>query len=242
MEESAKLLTSVAALLGAVIWPGAILVFVLVFRSELKSGLNKILNLLDRIKKASLAGVVLELDRVADAEAQGDVNKSGQITPRQIEAATRIAIESRDISSDALLREMDRLCLEYDLLRRTLPSGDKRSRAMTRVLVKMRSLAPSLIDHLDTYKNSESPGSRLAAIAMMQMVPRSADLNWLGDRFCQNSPLFFSMPLSLYRTLQTFANRPKRKGICATSLGNRWILSKVTQVFQIAIPSRCLSL
>jgi hypothetical protein len=198
MEESAKLLTSVAALLGAVIWPGAILVFVLVFRSELKSGLNKILNLLDRIKKASLAGVVLELDRVADAEAQGDVNKSGQITPRQIEAATRIAIESRDISSDALLREMDRLCLEYDSLRRTLPSGDKRSRAMTRVLVKMRSLAPSLIDHLDTYKNSESPGSRLAAIAMMQMVPRSADLNWLGDRFSSEQPfVFFHAALAL---------------------------------------------
>jgi hypothetical protein len=177
MEEYAKLLTSVGALFGAVAWPGAFLVVVFAFKGELKSALNKIPVMLDRVKKASLAGVALELDRVADAETESDTEKSGKITAGQVDAAARIQIQTRDIDSEALLRELDKLCLEYDSLRRTLPPGVYRTRAMTRVLVKMRSLAPSLIDFLDIYKKSGSPGSRLAAIAMMQMVPRSADLD-----------------------------------------------------------------
>ena len=124
MDGYAKLLTSVAALVGAVAWPGTLLVLVLVFRSELKSALNKVPIVLDRVKKASIAGVALELDRVADAEAESGADKSGKITPRQIEAAARIEVETRDVGSQALLGELDRLCLEYDSLRRTLPSGD----------------------------------------------------------------------------------------------------------------------
>jgi hypothetical protein len=62
---------------------------------------------------------------------------------------------------------------------------------MTRVVVKMRSLAPTLVDYLDVYKGSGSPGSRLAAIAMMQIVPRVADINWLRDRFSLEQPFVF---------------------------------------------------
>ncbi len=131
------------------------------------------------------------LDRVADAEVESGIDKAGKVTPRQIEAAARIAIETRDVSSQELLSELDRLCLEYDSLRRTLPSAENRTRAMTRIVVKMRSLAPSVIDYLDAYKSSRSPGSRLAAIAMMQMVPRVADIDWLKDRFSFDQPFIF---------------------------------------------------
>jgi hypothetical protein len=198
MDESAKLLTSVAALLGAFAWPGAFLVVVFLFKGELKLILKTVPLILDRVKKAKLAGIAFELDRVADAETQSESDKSGKITAGQIEAAARIEIETRDVGTEALLRELDRLCLEYDSLRRTLPSGSERTRAMTRVLVKMRSLAPSLVDFVDTYKSSGSPGSRLAAIAMMQMVPRSADLHWLKDRFSFEQPfLFYHAALAL---------------------------------------------
>ncbi len=191
MEESAKLLTSVAALVAAVAWPGAFLALIFLFRTELRSALNKIPNVLDKIKKANFAGIVLEMERIADSEAASTTSSGGQITPRQIEAATRIAIETRDVDSETLLREMDRLCLEYDSIRRTLAPGAERTQAMTRVVVKMRSLAPSLIEHLHAYKSSRSPGSRLAAIAMMQMVPRAADLDWLKDRFSSEQPFIF---------------------------------------------------
>jgi len=108
-----------------------------------------------------------------------------------LEIATRIEVQSQDIDKQALLSLLDRLCLEYDSIRRTLPSGGMRTGAMTRVVVKMRSLAPTLVDYLDVYKGSGSPGSRLAAIAMMQIVPRVADINWLRDRFSLEQPFVF---------------------------------------------------
>src|SRR4051812_42342916 len=169
MEQYAKLVTSIAALVGAVAWPAALVAVIYVFRNELRSALNKIPVMLDRATKVSLAGVAVELDRVANAEATGEADKSGKITPLQIQAATRIAVQTRDVSSHALLNELDKLCLEYDSLRRTMPPGSNRTRAMTAVFVKMRALAPTLVDFMETYKGSGSPGSRLAAIAMMQM-------------------------------------------------------------------------
>jgi hypothetical protein len=181
------------------------------FRSELKLFLGKIPALLDKIKKASLANITLELDRVA-AEAIDVTNNSGKITPRQIEAAARIEIQTREVGSQALLSELDRLCLEYDSLRRSLPPGGDRTRAMTRVLVKMRSLAPSLVDSIDTYKSSGSPGSRLAAIAMMQMVPGVADLDWLKNRFSSEQPfVFYHAALALQNVANISDSTEKKK-------------------------------
>lgn len=209
MEEYAKLLTAVAALVGAVAWPLAILVIVLVFRKELRSILSKVPVLLERVKKASISGIALELDRVADAEDGS--NKKGAITPLQVEAASRIEIQKREFGSQTLLGELDKLCLEYDSLRRTLPPGDNRTRAMTRVVVKMRSLAPSLVDSLDIYKGSGSPGSRLAAIAMMQMVPLVADLNWLRDRFSSEQPFIFYHAALALQNVANISNTPEKK-------------------------------
>ena len=79
MEEFAKLLTSVAALLGAVAWPVTFFAVVYTFRGEIRSALSKVPNIFDRVKKASLpGGVVLELERVADAEVESGVDKSGE--------------------------------------------------------------------------------------------------------------------------------------------------------------------
>jgi hypothetical protein len=211
MEEFAKLLTGVAALVGAIAWPATVFLIVYIFRTELRTSLNKLPILLDRLKKASLPGLSLELDRVADAEAQSGADKSGNVTPRQIEAATRIAVQTREIDPQTLLRELDRLCLEYDSLRRSLPAGEKRTRAMTRIIVKMRSLAPSLLDFLDMYKGSGSAGSRLAAIAMMQMAPSVADLDWLKDRFSTEHPFIFYHAALALQNVANISDTPEKK-------------------------------
>ena len=212
MEEFAKLLTSFAALVGAIAWPITAFSIVYIFRTELRSALNKVPILLERVKKAALLGLSLELDRVADAEAESETNKTGNITPRQIEVATRIAVQMREVDPQTLLKELDRLCLEYDSFRRSLPAGPERTRAMTRVIVKMRSLAPSLLDYMETYKGSGSPGSRLAAIAMMQMVTQSADLDWLKERFSTEHPfVFYHAALALQNVANTCDTPEKRK-------------------------------
>jgi hypothetical protein len=208
MEEFAKVIAAVAALAGAVAWPIAILSIVYVFRTELRAALNKIP--LDKLKKATFPGVAVELERVADAEAES-ANKTGNITPRQYEAATRIAVRTKDIGIPTLLGELDRLCLEYDSVRRTMPSGDDRTSVMTRIIVKMRSLAPSLVEFIDIYKGSGSPGSRLAAIAMMQMVPREADLDWLRDRFATEKPFLTYHAALALQNVANLAGTPESK-------------------------------
>ncbi|MCK1655841.1 hypothetical protein IVA88_31145 [Bradyrhizobium sp. 149] len=204
MEEYAKLLTATAAFIGAIAWPTTALIVVSFFRRELQSALGKLPLMMDRVRKATIPGVALELDRIADAESETDKDKGGKITPRQIEAAARIEVQARGVGSEELLRELDRLCLEYDSFRRALPPGPERTRAMTRAVVKMRSLAPSVLDSLGIYKGSGSPGSRLAAIAMMQMVPRVADLAWLGERFSVEQQPFLLYHAAL--ALQNVAN------------------------------------
>lgn len=204
MNDFAKLLSAVAELIDAAAWPAAFVIIAAVFRTEIQKVLLGVLSLFDRVKKASVAGVALELDRVANAEINNNIDSGGKITPQQIEASERISIQAQDVSSRALLGELDRLCLEYDAVRQTLPPGDARTRAMTRILIKMRSLAPSVVDFLEAYKGSGSPGSRLAAVAMMQMVPSVADPNWLKDRFSGDHPfVFYHAALAL----QNLANR-----------------------------------
>lgn len=197
-------------------WPLLLGSVAFVFRKEIRLALDKAPALFERIRKASLAGINLELDRVA-ANEQGAANAGGKVTPRQIEAAARIEVQARDIDSQSLLNELDQLCLQYDSLRRSLPSGPERTEAMTRVLIKMRSLAPSLVSHIEAYKGSGSPGSRLAAIAMMQMVPHVADLGWLKERFRLNTPSFSIMRRWRFKTSPITAVLLKRKSNSARS-------------------------
>jgi hypothetical protein len=211
MDSYSKLLTAIAGVVGAIAWPTAFLLVIFVFKSEFRSVLEKFSIMLLRVKKASLAGIVFELDRIADAEVESGPDKGGKITPRQVEAAARIASETRDVGVDALLGELDKLCLEYDSLRRTSPSGPNRTRAMTRVVVKMRSLATSLVGFLDVYKGSGSAGSRLAAIAMMQMVPRVADLNWLEERFSSEHPFVFYHAALALQNIANVSDAPEHK-------------------------------
>ncbi|WP_146010222.1 hypothetical protein [Acidimangrovimonas sediminis] len=208
MDDWAKLLTAVAAVLGAVAWPLALFLTALLFRDVLRSAINRIPSMLDRVKTASIAGVKVELERLADAEKE---EQAGKVTPNQKDVAARIAVEKSDLGSRPLLNELNRLCFEFDALRRNLPSGEIRTRAMTRIVVQMRSLSPSLVEFLDKYKESGSAGSRLAAIAMMQMVPMSADISWLEDRFSSDPPfLFYHAAIALQNALDTSNARERR--------------------------------
>ena len=82
---------------------------------------------------------------------------------------------------------------------------------MTGVLVRMRSLAPSLVNFIDAYKGSGSAGSRLAAIAMMQMVPRVADLDWLKDRFSSEHPFVFYHAALALQNVANICDTPEKK-------------------------------
>lgn len=217
MEAAAKLITAIGSLFGAIAWPLAVLAIALLFRIEIKMTAGRVPLLLDRMRKMKIAGVEAELDKVADAS---EGVKSGDVTPRQIEAAARIAVEADEYQED-LLAKLDKLCLEYDGIRRSVAPSGARTQAMTRVLVKMRALAPALIEHIAPYKGSGSAGSRLAAVAMMQMSPKVADVAWLAERFSIDQPfVFYHAALALQNlAIDKIASAEKRRLIEAAYKG-----------------------
>ncbi|WP_419808948.1 hypothetical protein [Sphingomonas sp.] len=190
MEPAAKLITALAALIGALAWPAAVLSLVLIFRREIRGALAKIPSVIDRVKALKVGAVETELEKVAD-QLGSQTSESGAVSIAEVEAAAKIVLDAGVVGEPVLVDQLERLCIEYDTIRRVMPASDRRTHAMTRVFVQMRSLGPSISDRVDAYKSSRSAGRRLAAVAMMQMEPNKADMEWLVGRFREEHPFVF---------------------------------------------------
>jgi hypothetical protein len=154
-----------------------------------------------RAEKAKLGMLEIELRKQAYDAAETDDLGKGQVSVEQISSAAKVEVVSKDIGLKPLKDQIDRLCIEYEIVRETLPSGDKRTKAMNRIMAQMRVIGPSVSVLLDDLKNSQSAGERLAAIAIMQMEPKRADLKWLELRFGNESPFIFYQVALLLQTL-----------------------------------------
>jgi len=191
MESFAKLVTALATFAAAVAWPAAFLASILTFRKEIRSSLVKLPTVIDRVKALKLGAIEAELERVADESARQAKSDKGFVSRAEVAASARIKADADNVGITNLLTQVDKLCIEYDTVRRVMPPSDRRTRAMTQVLVQMRTLGPSVSEHIEVYKSSGSAGSRLAAVAMMQMQPERVDLEWLARRFREEHPFIF---------------------------------------------------
>ena len=63
-----------------------------------------------------------------------------------------------------------------------MPSGWERTRQMAAVFAKMKAAAPDGQAFLDEFIESPSAGTRLGAIAILQMFPREQYVDWLATR------------------------------------------------------------
>lgn len=193
MEEAAELISAVGVLMGAIAWPALSVFLAVFFRTDIREAISGIPSFLDRLRKMKVAGIEAELDNLAD-KADG----KGAVTADQTRVAASLLLEADELGEANILRELDKLCLQYDTVRRSMAAGRMRTHEMTRILVKMRAIGPSAVRHIETYKGSGSAGSRLAAIAMMQMSPSTADVTWLLGRFRTEKPfLLYHAALAL---------------------------------------------
>jgi hypothetical protein len=101
-----------------------------------------------------------------------------------IDVAEGISALSPDTS--AIKRQIDELANKYRNLRAGMPSGPERTREMEVVMTSMRTLAPLAYPLLDDLSKSDEPGKRLAAIAILQALPKAEYLSWLVDRLQQD--------------------------------------------------------
>lgn len=100
--------------------------------------------------------------------------RAGQLTPAAEVEETR--------------RQMTELAHQYEKLRRDLPSGDARTRRMEVVASRMRTLALSAYPLIAEFVESDSPGLRLAAVSILEAVPGTDHLTWLGERIAAEKP------------------------------------------------------
>ena len=78
--------------------------------------------------------------------------------------------------------ELVALVREYEQIRREMPWGRERTQKMAAVFARMRAMAASTHPLLPSLAVSDSPGKRLAAIAILHEIPRLEYVDWLAER------------------------------------------------------------
>jgi hypothetical protein len=74
------------------------------------------------------------------------------------------------------------LAKEYESTRASMPASGERTRQMAAVFGKMKAAAPDGQALLEEFSMSPSAGTRLAAVAILQMFPKESYLDWLATR------------------------------------------------------------
>jgi hypothetical protein len=215
---TAPTLTGIAAILQAVAWPCVAIVFFLLYRTKLISILD-ILALKLRQAKHVKAGQI-EID--TEQEIHEAVEKAGEqaseqgfwkeVPEKQVQAARAVGdklqaapIEFRD-KLDFAHREIYDLIDQYESVRRSMPSGNLRTRKMNEIAAKMRTLSIAVYPLLTSLVKGRVPGERLAAICVLQVRPELGYFDWLIERVMREDQpfLFFHASLAILELVRTF--------------------------------------
>ena len=103
-------------------------------------------------------------------------------TAAQVQSSERVRLATPTANPDVVLATMRTLALEYEQTRRSMPSGDARTEAMSTVVRRMNLQALSAVPYLPLLTASTSAGERLAAIVILKFRFDIAYLDWLIKR------------------------------------------------------------
>jgi hypothetical protein len=106
----------------------------------------------------------------------------GRMLGRQTPAAVADRIQAFSPNTEVVSRQITKLAQEYQQTRHDMPSGPERTRKMELTMTSMRTLAPTAYPLLRPLSESKEPGERLAAIAILQSIPKSEYFDWLAAR------------------------------------------------------------
>jgi hypothetical protein len=196
----AALFSSIAALLGAIAWPGVVAWFLFINRIRIAFLLKVLGRKLSSAKKLKLGQFELEEElEEAVIEAGAKVNEadtSKTVPKNQVQAAENLkkkVIDSSIPKSEVLEAVRDRifdLADQYESVRAHMPSGHPRTRKMNEIAAGMRTLALAGLPLRTKLTQSEVAGQRLAAICMLQVEPRPRYFRWLIDRLRTENQAF----------------------------------------------------
>jgi hypothetical protein len=196
----AALLSSIAAILTAIAWPGVVAWFLFVNRIRIAFLLKVFGHKLSSAKKLKLGQFELEEEleeAVSEAGAKvKEADTSNSVPKNQLQDAKDLrkkVINSSIPKSEVLEAVRDQifdLADQYESVRAHMPSGYERTRKMNEIAAGMRTLALAGLPLRTKLTRSEIVGQKLAAICMLQVEPRPRYFRWLIDRLKTENQAF----------------------------------------------------
>jgi hypothetical protein len=217
-------LSQVTKLLSVIIWPVTLLLCALSQRTRIGRILTALTNLAESANKIRIWQVEVEktvessIDKeVEKAAAQAQPRPAPDIPKNETLAAARIETliasvpnqPARDNLTETVRQKMLSLAQAYEVTRNTMPSGTERTGAMNAVVARMRTLAIAAKPFLKEFsENPTSPGIRLCAIVILQISPDNRYIEWLSDRFTQETPfVFYQTSIALMQAVKDIGDQ-----------------------------------
>ncbi len=243
-------LSQITRFLAVIIWPVTILICVFAQRSRINRILTALANLAETANKIKIWQIEVEktvensINReVEKAAAQAKPEHTPEIPKNETLAAARVETliasvptqPARDSLTESVRQKMLDLAREYETTRATMPSGKERTAAMNAVVARMRTLAIASRPFLkDFSEDLTSPGVRLCAIVILQISPDRRYLEWLGERYRQETPfLFYQTAVALNQAVRDIGaqNRDQLHSIITRAI-------EVVESFREGVPDR----
>ncbi len=206
---SAEMLKSFSELAGALAWPTVFVVLLVTQRRVLTQILSSLVDIIGKSTRLKLGELIdVEVDRSAK-QAEQSPRPEREVPPQEREAAARIDKLVGGAELSVVRQRMLEFAREYEATRSNLKPGSARTRVMNAIVAKMRTLAIAARPFLAEFaKSDSSPGTRLAAIAILQLVPSLEYVSWLIDRMAVEQPfVFFHASLALLATVRSYGSR-----------------------------------
>jgi hypothetical protein len=196
----ATMLSSIAAILSAIAWPGVVAWFLINNRIRIADLLKVFGDKLSSAKKLRLGQFELEEDlqeAISEAGARVDEADTSKTVPKnQRQAAENLKKKVIDSSIpkfevlEAVGEQIYDLADQYEDVRAHMRSGAQRTRKMNEIAAGMRTLALAGLPLRTKLTRSEKVGHRLAAICMLQVEPRPRYFRWLIERLENENQAF----------------------------------------------------
>lgn len=219
-QETITTFDRVIKLTAVLIWPAVLVFFVYVYRTSISRLIRAVVSLAERADEVEIGQVKIKrtLEEVAAKAGSSNATRDSSTVPssqkvaaQEIEeiVATAPNSRSRDLLQQEVRKKMEALAAQYDYVRETMRSGEKRTSEMDRLTAQMRSLGLASRPFRRSFTTSEdSAGKRLCAIATLQVSPSSEYLPWLFDRFDSEQPfVFFQAAVAILQCVRKYGPR-----------------------------------
>ena len=214
-----------AAILSAIAWPALVGVVLCWFRRPIEKLVATAVGIAASSSKVKIWQVEFDRDVQQQLETSASDALSRQpgiseqqigspIPPAEVKAATRVRSlmdeappgSIRSEIQETIRQRMFGFAKEYESTRAAMHAGADRTRAMNAIAAKMRTLALAADPFLEELANDrDSPGRRLAAICILQLVPNCDWIPWLTDRMGAEQPfIFFHASVALLNTVRQY--------------------------------------